>query len=175
MKIYVIRHGLTELNKKGIINGHIHDALVPEGMEQARAAAQLIPQTVKRIYASSLNRAKQTAEIINEKLNLPLTLHDDLKEVSFGNLDGTPFLEEYRKIHASQKYDWRPSGESVDGVKERVLRMLRQIKSENGDGEALIVTHGGIVRLLYMLQEGTPVEEIKNASLTDFDLDRILK
>ena len=91
MKIYVIRHGLTELNTKGLINGSIPDVLVSEGEDQARQAALLLPDTIKHIYSSSLHRAKQTAEIINEKLKALLTFHDELQEVNFGVLEGTPF------------------------------------------------------------------------------------
>ena len=174
MKIYVIRHGLTELNKKGVINGHIHDNLAPEGIAQAEAAAPMMPKTIRHIYSSSLNRAKQTAEILNEALKVRLTFHDELMETNFGVLNGTPFLDKYKEKHKSQRYDWRPSGESVDDVKRRVLRILKHIKSENGDGETLIVAHGGIVRLMYLLQDGMPIDEIENASLHSFDLDKIL-
>jgi broad specificity phosphatase PhoE len=175
MKIYAIRHGLTELNKKQLINGHLEDELAPEGIEQAKSAAKSLPKSIKRIYSSSLNRAKQTAAILNEELKVPLTFHDELKEVGFGILDGTPFSDEIKKIHMSQKYDWGPSGESTEDVKKRSLKILKQIKKENGDGEALVVVHGGIVRMLYLLQDGTPVGEIDNASLHAFDLDKILK
>ena len=86
MKVSVVRHGQTELNKKGFINGNLEDALTPEGEEQAHAAARILPNTIKRIYSSSLNRARQTAQILNENLQLPLTFHDELKEVNFGIL-----------------------------------------------------------------------------------------
>ena len=74
-----------------------------------------------------------------------------------------------------QDYDWRPSGESFENVKERVLKILREIKKENKGGEVLIVAHGGIVRLMHMLEFGEPLEEIENAGLYSFDLDKILK
>src|ERR1035437_7305386 len=169
MKIYVIRHGLTELNKKGVINGHIHDNLAAEGISQAKMAAPLMPKTIKHIYSSSLNRAKQTAEILNEELRVPLTLHDELMEVNFGILNGTPFLDEYKKKHKSQQYDWGASGESIEDVKKRLLKVLRLIRSESSDGEALMVAHGGIVRLMYLLQDGVAIDEIENASLHSFD------
>ncbi len=90
MEIFVIRHGQTELNKKGLINGHLDDALTQEGVEQAKNAASSLPKNIKHIYSSSLGRARQTAEIINETLKVPLTFHDELKEVNFGILNGTP-------------------------------------------------------------------------------------
>lgn len=175
MKVYVIRHGQTELNKKGIINGHKDDPLAPEGIEQAKMAAPLLPKSIKHIYVSSLERAKQTAGLLNEVLGVPMTFHDELREVNFGVLNGTPFLDEYKKKHKMLDYDWRPSGESFDDVKTRVLKILNQIKNENGDGEALIVAHGGIIRMLHFLEFGEPLNEIENASLHSFDLNKIIK
>ncbi len=174
MKVYVVRHGVTQMNRLGNINGHLDDVLLPEGEDQARAATLLVPDTFKRIYASSLTRARRTAEIINERFNVPISFHDELREVNFGDLNGTPFLDEYKKRHKAQDYDWRPSGECFDQVKERVLSILEKINNENNDGEALIVAHGGIVRLMHLLECGEPMGEIENASMYEFDLDKIL-
>ena len=175
MKIFVIRHGQTELNKKGIINGHIDDILTFEGIEQAKNASQFLPKSIKHIYSSSLGRAKQTAQILNEVLNVPLTFHDELKEVNFGILNGTPFLDEYKKRHKMLDYDWRPSGENLEDFKTRVLGLLKKIKEENKSEEVLIVGHGGIIRLLHFLEFGEYLNEIANTSLHSFDLDEILK
>ncbi len=174
MKIYIIRHGQTELNVKGLINGHIDDCLTQEGEEAARSAALILPDTIKHIYSSPLLRAKQTAEIINERLKVLLTFHDELKEANFGDLNGTPFLDEYKKRHAAQDYDWRPSGECFEDVKKRVLDILSIIVAKNGDGEVLIVAHGGIIRLLHLLEYGEVMGDIGNVALYDFDLDAIL-
>ena len=138
-------------------------------------AAPLLSKTIKHIYSSSLGRAKHTAQVLNESLNIPITFHDELKEVNFGVLEGTPFLEEFKKKHRSQNYDWRPSGESFEDVKKRVLKILKEIRDKNGDGEALIVTHGGVIRLMHLLEFGKPLEEVDNASLHSFDLDKILE
>lgn len=176
MKIYVARHGLTELNKKNLINGGLEDNLVPEGEEQARATALILPKTIKRMYSSSLRRARQTAEILNEKLKKPLTFHDELKEVNFGDLQGKPYLKEYKERHFALDYDWSKfGGESVKDVKKRVLKMLKIIQTENKDGEALIVAHGGTIRLLHFLEFNETLGEIKNASIRSFDLGKILE
>lgn len=176
LKIYVIRHGQTEFNIKGLINGAIGDALTPEGEAQAKEAAKSLPHSIKHIYASSLNRAKQTAEILNAERHLPIEFSDDLQEVDFGDLNGTPYLKEYQQIHSEMKYDWHAhGGEDVEDVKKRICRILRRIKAENGDGEALIVGHGGTIRMLHYLESGEPLGEIQNAALFEFDLDKILK
>ena len=176
MKIYAVRHGLTELNIQGIINGgDTPDSLVDEGREQARTVAKSLPDTIRRIYSSSLERARETAEIINESLHLPITFCDELKEVNLGILNGTPYKEEHKHRYASPDFDWRPTGESADDVKKRILTILTVIKSENADGEALLVTHGGIIRVLYYLESGAVVGPIGNTAVSSFDVDKILK
>jgi broad specificity phosphatase PhoE len=175
MKIYAIRHGQTKLNVQKIINSGIDDELTDEGIKQAEAAANSLPKSIKRMYVSSLGRAKQTANILNANLGLPITYSDDLREVDFGELNGTPFLQEHQNRHMALDYDWRPSGENFADVKTRTLRILQEIKQNSGDGEALIVGHGGTIRTLYYLEHGTPMGEIKNASLFAFDLDKMLK
>ena len=175
-KIYVIRHGLTEMNKKGFINGAFDDTLLPEGEEQARASIPLLPQTIKRIYCSSLLRTRQTAAIINDALHLPISFHKELQEVDFGSTNGTPFLPEDKKKHMTLTFDWHDrGGESVDDVRARILKILKIINAENADGEALIVAHGGTIRMLTFLETGEILNEIANAGIFTFDLDAILK
>lgn len=175
MKIYAIRHGQTKLNVQKIINGGIDDELTDEGIKQAEDAAKLLPKSIKRMYVSSLGRAKQTAEILNADLNLPIMHSDDLREVDFGELNGKPFLQEYQDRHMALDYDWGPSGENFAQVKTRILRILYEIKQNNDDGEALIVGHGGTIRTLYYLENGTPMGAIENASIFSFDLDKMLE
>ncbi len=177
MKIYAIRHGLTELNKKGIFNGHIDEELSPEGIHKAKIIAPSIPKSIKHIYSSSQKRAKQTAEIINSELNIPISFHDELIELSMGTFDGQIFTEERKIIHKSLQYDWRPyGGESIEDVKNRVLKILKEIQllPINKDGEILIVTSGGIIRLLHFLETGMLLGDIGNVSLLTFDLDKII-
>jgi uncharacterized phosphatase len=175
MKIYVIRHGLTEMNKKGIFNGTIDEDLSVEGLEQAKVVASSVPKDIKHIYSSSLKRAKQTAEILNTFLKVPISFYDELMEVNMGDFNGQVFTEERKKKHKSLQYDWRSAGgESLSEVKERVLNLLREVKKQSKDGEALLVTHGGIVRLLSFLEAGKLLDEVGNVSIQSFDLDKIL-
>lgn len=174
MKIYIIRHGKTKLNEKGLINGHIDDTLTEKGIEQARAAATILPTTIKHIYSSSLGRAKETAIILNEKLGVELTFHDELKEVNFGDLNGTPYLNEYKARHMAMDFDWRPSGECFEDVKTRILKILKEISDSNQSEGVLIVGHGGTIRMLHFLETGEAMGKIGNAELHTFDLDKIL-
>ena len=181
MKIYAIRHGQTELNKKRIINGQLDEGLSDEGIDQAKKSIASLPKSIRHIHISPLLRTKQTAEIINNQLKVPTAFHDELREIHFGSLAGKAWDsiesgENLMKKHKEVKYDYRSAGgESVDDVQKRVLRFLKKIKGVHGNHEVLLVTHGGIIRLLHMLQDGKVLEGIDNASLHEFDLDKILE
>lgn len=182
MKIYVVRHGLTELNKKKKVNGQIDEPLAAEGVEQVRDAVSLIPPTITHIYTSPLLRARQTAEIINFKLNRPISWHNELGEIHMGSLAGKAWVEmegglDLKTKHRSIQFDYSTyGGESAEDVKKRVTAFLKEIHGKHSDLEALLVTHGGIIRLLHLLHHGKPlVDEIEHISLLTFDLNKILK
>lgn len=182
MKIYVIRHGLTELNKKKLLNGQIDEPLAPEGFDQAKAAAKDIPKSVTYIYASSMLRTMQTAEIIGANIGVPLYGEDALREMHMGSVAGKSWDtiksgQELKKKHRSMQFDYRSEGgDTAEDFKKRVTGFLKIINDKHCDGEVLIVTHGGVVRLLHLLHHGEENhEELDHASLLIFDLDKIIK
>ena len=180
MKVYVIRHGITELNKKKIVNGQIDEPLAPEGIKQAQATIPLIPDSVTHIYHSSLQRAKQTAEIINSKLNHFISSHHELREIHMGSLAGKSWKEmksgQNLKIkHRSVQFDYQTyGGESVKDVKKRLTKFLTRIKNKHNDYQALIVTHGGILRVLHLLEHNKPLlDELDHATIVTVNLDKL--
>lgn len=183
MKIYVIRHGLTGLNKQKKVNGEIDEPLAPEGVQQAEEAISLLPKTIKQIYSSPMLRAKQTAEIINFKLKIPISLIEELTEVRMGlSLAGKSWEEmegglELKEKHRSVQFDYQPyGGESVEDVKKRLLSFFKKINGKYKDNEVLLITHGGIIRFFYLLDKGeVPYETEKHISVLTFDLDKILR
>lgn len=180
MKIYIVRHGLVPSNQQKVINGQSRDeVLVPEGIEDIKQALQNIPSTVSRIYASNMLRTKQTADILNETLQLPITYHPELREVHFGDLNGKSWKDhevtygpELQESYINQTYDFNPyNGESVIDVENRVMSILNEIKSNHApDEEVLIVAHGGIVRLLHKKFLGGPFTPAKNAEVREFEI-----
>lgn len=182
MKIYVIRHGLTELNKKKVVNGQIDEPLAPEGIEQAKTAISLIPKSIKQIYTSPLQRAHKTAQIINSKLISPISVQTELTEIHMGSLAGKAWGDmesglELKKKHRAIEFDYRPQGgESAAEVKKRIIAFLKKINGQHHDYEILVVTHGGIIRILHLLEHGVHLlEEIEHISPHTFDLDKILQ
>lgn len=129
-----------------------------------------------------MQRAVQTAEIINSILQIPYSTHNELSEVRMGTLAGKAWTEmkngmELKNKHRSIQYDYtKLGGESAVDVKKRVLKFLKEISSKHKDYQVLIITHGGIVRLLHLLEHKKPlVDEIENVSVQEFDLGKILK
>lgn len=157
MRIYVIRHGATELNKKHLINSWIDEPLIDEGREQARKVMKELPADVRAIYTSPLKRAKETAEIINERFHVPIVQSEKLREISLGTLAGKSFREiekehgpDYSKAkYVHLQYDYRPfNGESVEEVRARVHSAIAEIKDSHQQGPILLIGHGGTLRIL---------------------------
>src|SRR3990167_5845669 len=81
MKLYLIRHGESEANKKRVHNTPAVK-LTKEGLDQARAIAKRLKNfDIDFIYSSPLIRARQTAEAISKSLNLPVELWEGIMEV----------------------------------------------------------------------------------------------
>jgi broad specificity phosphatase PhoE len=181
MKVYVMRHGETPLNKLKKVNAEIDETLSPEGIKQVEAAVSAIPKGIKHIYSSSLKRAKQTAEIIGTALQIPVSFHHELFEIRMGSLAGKSWEEmdnglELKKRHRSIQFDYKAlGGESAHDVKKRLTVFLQGIRGLHKDNEVLLVTHGGLIRVIQYLEYGETVyETVGNVSLSEFNLNKIL-
>src|SRR3990167_9761152 len=94
MEVILVRHGLTENNKKGITNGRIDEPLADEGIEQAQELARrLKDKPIDVIYSSPLKRATFTALPIAEKIGRTINIDHRLIEVDFGDFEGKPNSE----------------------------------------------------------------------------------
>lgn len=182
MKIYVIRHGTTELNKQKLLNGQIDEELSQEGIDEVRAALSSIPKTIVKIFSSPMARARQTTEIVNEKLEKPVNFQDEIREIHMGSLAGKSWDsidrgQELKKIHRSVLFDYREDGgESADEVKQRVLLFLKKLEGNYDDYQVLVVTHGGIIRVLHLLESGEQLlDEVKHITPLVFDVRKILE
>jgi len=97
--LYLFRHGETNWNKLGIIQGISDIPLNFTGIEQAKQLGQFfLNKKLDIIYSSHLKRAKQTGDIIAKKLNIKIIKAKDLREVSFGKAEGKKIDELYAKL-----------------------------------------------------------------------------
>ena len=88
---YYVRHGKTEFNKQGIMQGQVDSPLVKEGLPVLERDAFVLKDVpFQRCFSSPLYRAVNTAEIILKDRNIPIEPLDDLIEMNFGDIDGKP-------------------------------------------------------------------------------------
>ncbi len=178
MKIYIVRHGETDWNSKRKWQGWVNTSLNDKGKGQAeKTATKLDSFEISKIYTSPLNRAMETAEIINSKINVELEEMDSLKEINFGEWEGLT-LAEIRENYGEAFECWedRPfeevgfGVENVSKVQERAFKSLLDICSTN-DGDVLIVSHSLWIRALVCKVLCIPLEsrmtfELENAGIT---------
>src|SRR5688572_566464 len=100
---YFLRHGETDWNVEGRVQGHTDTPLNENGRAQARAAIYILKKhKIDRIVSSTLNRAFETAQIVNAVLNLPIETDERLCERNFGVYEGLvgPEIEAWKLANA---------------------------------------------------------------------------
>ncbi|MBR3153309.1 MAG: histidine phosphatase family protein [Clostridia bacterium] len=141
MKIYVARHGQTDWNLEGKLQGSTDVVLNKTGIDQAYFLSENLKDVnFDLIICSSLKRAVQTAEIVNKDKKLEIIYCNDLRERGFGELEG----ELYPEIDTYWDYDKNDSSKGVEPVKsllDRVFTAMDKITSEYKDKNILIVSH----------------------------------
>ncbi len=142
MKLYLIRHGETENNVKGLFSGWFQAQLTEAGREQARRAGErLRGLPFDRIYASDLDRTMETAGLIFPDCEIIPRL--DLREINVGTLGGRPYAEADNLVRHS--YDFVPfGGENRQQLIDRIKHFLREMEALPCERVAA-VTHGGLV------------------------------
>ncbi|MGC9269669.1 histidine phosphatase family protein [Acidiphilium sp.] len=142
---WFLRHGQTDYNARGVSQGSVDIALNATGHAQAREAAPLLERRgITAIVASPMQRARVTAEIVNETLKLPIGFEPDLREVVFGGMEGKP-LEPW--FAAWLDGSATPAGaESFAEITERASQVMGRLLL--APGPLLIVSHGAFFRAL---------------------------
>jgi len=178
MRLIITRHGQTEENKLGILQGHLPGKLSELGLEQARKLAlRLKNEKIDKIYSSDLDRAKDTAEIIAEyhpKADLILT--KDIREKDLGDLTGKTRTELGFGIEdLIVGFIESKTGETSEQMFARAKVFIDQLKSHNSDETVLVVGHNGINKALLSVLMGKSPEELedqKNVSINIFQVDK---
>ena len=153
--LLLVRHGETDWHAEGRLQGHTDRPLSDYGRRQARRLAEeLEGEELEAIYSSDLVRAHETAEIVGERLGLPISLEPDLREKDWGTWEGLDAVERDRVEFV---------GESTEAHQERMLRALRRIAELHpGNGRVLVVTHGGSMRRVQTAAMGMALPVVEN-------------
>lgn len=152
MKIWLTRHGQTNLNKQKLMQGLTDEPLNETGIAQAKHMREVIGDVhFDKVYASPLQRAIQTASIIGDVDKKDIIIDDRIIEVNFGKYE----LKKYYGMGPAMTFYWLypeklPAPKSVESISSMVQRsqsFLKEVESCD-DENVLVVCHGGIIRAL---------------------------
>lgn len=165
MRIILVRHGETEQNVQGILQGHLDGELTERGRLQIeRLAERISASKIDRIISSDLARARITAERIASFHQLAVELDQRLRERSLGVFDGRPLkeLQDFLNSTADRLRTPPPQGESVAQVVARAAGFLSSLlaRQELAEETVLLSAHGLINRAFISLFLGTPLESV---------------
>ncbi|MEI8168255.1 MAG: histidine phosphatase family protein [Rhodoferax sp.] len=150
-QLCLTRHGETDWNKRGILQGWLDVPLNEQGRKQAHELAQnRINTGFSAVWSSPLLRAQETAEIVARVLGLPPPCcHEGLKERHFGAIQGIPkselaelnpaLLEQILRRNPAAEF---VGGESMEEFSDRLIAACTEIGSRHRGVRVLVVTHG---------------------------------
>ncbi|WP_164168573.1 histidine phosphatase family protein [Ruminococcus flavefaciens] len=151
MKIYSTRHGQTSYNKQEIILGTTDIELDETGEQQAKALAERIAElgTIDIIIASPMKRAQKTARAVAERCGLDIVTEERFREWDYGAYEGkSRFTEGFADNKVNFAVRMGKSGESLLQLTHRVYSALDDIIAEYSGRTVLLVTHGGVCRVI---------------------------
>lgn len=177
MKLYVVRHGQTDQNVLGLVQGDTESDLTEKGREEAKALQELVRSLdVDVVVSSPLRRALDTAKLItnNEK---EIIIDDRLIERDFGLSEGKPVDEELTVKY----WDFRLNTdinqvEKVQDLMFRITEFIEDMRNKYDDKKVLVVAHSAILRAIHYAINGIPEDgdllkiEIPNLRIIEYDI-----
>jgi broad specificity phosphatase PhoE len=181
MRFYFIRHGETDYNRQRRLQGNLDISLNDTGRKQAiQAVDDILNLGIDCIISSPQIRALETAEIISEKIgNVPIEIDENLRERSFGILEGMSFDEilakhpKFMDIIVNPEGIVVPDSESIKDVENRVVTFIDQIKGHVEEKKILVVSHGGTGRVFHKVvndQADFHLMDLDNCQVITFEL-----
>jgi probable phosphoglycerate mutase len=155
--LLLIRHGETDWNAAGRLQGHTDRPLNEYGRRQARELAdRLARDGIQAVYASDLARARETAEILGARLGLDVVVDPDLREKNWGSWEG---------LTSDERAQIEFEGESTEAHRERVLRAVQRIAEAHPGERVAVVMHGGSLRRIQAAVSGFAPPVIDNCAV----------
>lgn len=154
--LYLVRHGETELNKKGVYYGWTDCGLSEKGVIQAqKVAGELKDVVFDQVVSSPLKRAQETASLVSGLQSSEIILDERLKELNFGSWEG----KHYQAIQESDRGNWDlwvndwkkaapPAGESFVNMYRRVKQSIKEMVEKYEGQTVMVVTHQGCLRII---------------------------
>lgn len=175
----LIRHGETVWNRAGRVQGTTDSPLSALGRAQAKAVGAAIAASIDVLIASDLGRAHDTARAIAAEGQHDIALDPRLRERCYGVLEGHTWVEVEQKfpdawlrMTARDPAYAPPSGESANAFRDRVMDALHDIARAHQGRRVAIVTHGGVVGVLYRHVMNIPLDSRREYSLLNASINR---
>ena len=173
MRLILIRHGETDLNRRGRFQGLDKVSLNPKGRAQAHDLSEVLPYDMPFVmYSSPLPRSLETSNIISEEILVDYTVISQLQELNIGELSGlngeetrTLFpglMEQWSKDPASVRF---PKGESLKELQERVWEVVLDLYSNHCDETVVAVSHNFAILAIVSKVVGIGLNNIRSLSL----------
>ncbi len=168
-RFWLIRHGATELHSGKIVMGRYDARLSEAGKAQMEALGRRLTGEKLRasaLYTSPLRRARDSAELVNASLGLPIREVEAFSEISLGAWDGM-LIEDVKKRWPAEyarrgeyltSYRFDEESESFYMVQERVRRALAELLKKDPSPDILILSHAGVVKCLWGLLQGRDID-----------------
>ncbi len=173
--LFLFRHGETDWNREGRLQGHTDSPLNSTGLAQAQSLAKsLRPHQLDVVLSSDLLRAWTTAQIVAEASRIPLVSEPGLREANIGAAEGLLWADAKRRFGETLSQRWYaeedvafPGGETGRDLQMRGLAALRRFTAAHPYRRIGVSTHGGMVRQLmkHALPPGSPPPPVRNAVL----------
>jgi 2,3-bisphosphoglycerate-dependent phosphoglycerate mutase len=177
-RLWLIRHGQTDWNRAGRIQGQSPTHLNADGFAEARSLAQILAAANHRFaacYSSDLPRAAETADVIAQRLGIAAQPMPALRERNFGPLEGAT-SDQIRAARAAAGLppstdlaDWTmmPGVESNDALWQRTASALRDLAARHPASDILVITHGGLIARAVFRVLGIPDTSPRRFSLAN--------
>jgi probable phosphoglycerate mutase len=179
--VWLLRHGETEWNVEGRMQGHNDSPLTDYGLAAARAVARrLLNAAPSVIYTSDLGRAHRTAEEIAGATQVPVRTEARLREKNNGIFEGLTQAEVAERYpdefarYKQRRLDYAPpGGESTAQLRDRAYATLTDLAARHPGERIVVVTHGGIISVFMRTLLGTPLTQNRRFAVDNCALNTL--
>jgi probable phosphoglycerate mutase len=153
-RVVLIRHGESEGNRERTFTRTPDVPLTDTGWSQVQAAAEWVAARYRpvRVVSSPFLRARQTADILADRLAVPIVVEEDLRERSYGTLAGQPYAAALACADYDRSAYWQwcpPGGETLTGVAARAGAVLDRVVAAAPADDVVVVSHGAVMLALW--------------------------